>query len=149
MNCSGWTDAIADCALGTEPGPALAAHLAVCPQCANAFRESRAIAVRIDQALGRRAAVEPPLYGPEQVMARVIAQAEPASWWRWAAVGCVVALIAIVIWMRRPTPELTALSTWRSPTQVLLQPPVASAWTTTPQLGEGFFKIKSGEIHAQ
>src|SRR5580692_11109410 len=120
MNCSGWTDAIADCALGTEPGPALAAHLAVCPQCANAFRESRAIAVRIDQALGRRAAVEPPLYGPEQVMARVIAQAEPASWWRWAAVGCVVALIAIVIWMRRPTPELTALSTWRSPTQVLL-----------------------------
>ena len=30
MNCSGWTDAIADCALGTEPGPALAAELLAC-----------------------------------------------------------------------------------------------------------------------
>ncbi len=107
------------------------------------------MALRIDQALGRRAAVEPPLYGPERAMARVIGQAEPRWLWRWAAVGCVVALMAIVIWLRRPTPEVTALSTWRSPTQVLLRPPVAAAWTTTPQLGEGFLKIKSGEIHAQ
>jgi len=145
-------EAIADCALGNAAGPALAAHLAVCPHCENALRESRAMAARIDEALDRRAAVEPPVYGPERVMARVVGRAEPRRWWRWAAVGCVVVLMAIVMWMRRPTlkTEVTALSTWRSPTQALLRPPVAAAWTTTPQLGEGFFKIKpSGEIHAQ
>jgi hypothetical protein len=150
MSCSDWADAIGDCALGSEPRPALAEHLAVCPQCADALRESRAMALRIDEALDRRAAVEPPLYGPERVMARLIGKAEPRRWWRWAAFGCVVVLMAVVIWMRRPTPKVTALSAWRSPTQVLLRPPVAAAWTTTPQLGEGFFKIKpSGEIHAQ
>jgi anti-sigma factor RsiW len=149
MSCSDWTDAIADCALGTEPGPALAEHLAVCQQCASALRESRAMAARIDQALDRRAAVEPPLYGPERVMARVAGQAVRRLWWSWAAVGCVVVLVAIVMWIGRPTPKVTALSTWRSPTQALLRPPVAAAWTTTPRLGEGFFKIKSGEIHAQ
>jgi len=60
--------------------------------------------------------------------------------------------IAIAMWVRSPAPEanVTALSTWSSPTQALLRPPVAAAWTTTPRLGEGFFKIKlSGEIHAQ
>jgi anti-sigma factor RsiW len=148
-SCSNWADAIADCALGTEPGPALAEHLAVCPQCASALRESRAMAARIDEALDRRAGVEPPLYGPERVMARVAGQAEPRQWWRWAVVGCMVVLMAIVMWIRRPRPEVTALSTWRSPTEQLLRPPVAAAWTTTPRLGEGFFKIKSGEIHAQ
>jgi hypothetical protein len=61
-------------------------------------------------------------------------------------------LIAItVIWMR-PTPEakVIALSTWRSPTQTLLRPPVAAASTTGLQLGQGFFKIQIlGEIHAK
>jgi len=153
-SCPEWADAVAECALGTEPGPALAEHLRVCPQCENALRESRAMAARIDEALDRRAAVEPPLYGPERVMARVIVRTDTRRWWKWAAVGSAVAamLLAIVMWVRRPTREadVTALSTWRSPTQALLQPPVAAAWSTTPRLGEEFFKINpSGEIHAQ
>jgi hypothetical protein len=64
------------CALGKTPEPDLAAHLAICPQCQNALRESRAMAARIDEALCRSAAVEPPLYGPERVMARIHGQTD-------------------------------------------------------------------------
>jgi len=152
--CSRWMNAIADCALGKTLEPDLAAHLAICPQCENALRGSRAMAARIDEALHRSAAVDPPLYGPERVLARIHGQTDIRAWWRWAAVvsGMLAVSIAIVMWVRRPVPEadVTALSTWRSPTQALLGPPVAAAWTTRPRLGEGFFKIKpSGEIHAQ
>jgi hypothetical protein len=69
--CSSWTDAIAECALGKTPEPGLSAHLTICPQCQNALRDSRAMAARIDESLHRSAAVEPPLYGPERVMARI------------------------------------------------------------------------------
>jgi hypothetical protein len=149
--CSDWMDVVADCALGDAPGPVLAAHLAICPHCENALRESRTAAARIDEALARRAAVEPPVYGPERVMARVRPRADTR--WRWAAVACAVAaMFAIVIWMRHPKLEadVTALSTWRSPTQALLRPPVTAAWITTPRLGEGFFKVMPlGGIHAK
>jgi hypothetical protein len=151
--CSGWMDAINDCALGNTPEPDLAAHLLICPECQNTLRGSRAMAARIDEALHRSAAVEPPLYGPERVMAGLHGQTDTRAWWRWAAVGSAVAvLIAIVMSMPRRAPEadVTALSTWRSPTEALLRPPVATAWTTMPRLGEGLFKIKaSGEIDAQ
>jgi len=146
--CAKWTDALADCALGHAAEPALAAHLAVCPGCANALRESRATAALINEALDRRAAVEPPFHGPERVMARVSGRnrADTRAWWKWAAVGSLapVVLIAIVLWTRRPTLEtdVTALSTWHSPTQALLRPPVGAAWNMTPRLGEGFFKMK-------
>jgi len=152
--CSSWTDAIAGCALGKMPEPDFAAHLAICPRCENAVRDSRAMAARIDEVLHRSAAVEPPWYGPERVMARIHGQTHTGRWWRWAAVGGAVlaVLIMIVMWVERPAPETdaTALSTWRSPTQALLRPPVAAAWNTRPRLGEGFFKIKQpGEIRAQ
>jgi hypothetical protein len=157
--CASWNEAIADCALGKTPEPDLAAHLAICPHCERALRDSEKAVARIDGALRRARAVEPPLYGPERVMARIRGQADTGGWWRlagwrWAMGGCAVAalLIATVLWVRRPKPEpdVTALSAWRSPTQSLLRPPVAAAWTTTPRLGEGYFKIKTlGEIHAQ
>jgi anti-sigma factor RsiW len=154
MNCFSWMDAIADCALGKTPEIELAAHLATCPQCENALRDSRATAARMDEALHRSAAAEPPLHGPERVLARIHEQTDTRAWWRWAAVmSAVLAIsIAIAMWVRRPAPvaDVSALSTWRSPTQALLGPPVAAAWNTRPRLGEGFFKIKpSGEIHAQ
>jgi len=160
--CAGWKDAIAGCALGKTPEPEFAGHLAVCSQCRNALQESQATAARMDQARHRGAAVEPPWYGPERVMARIHMQTagqtdeqtHARAWRRWAVVGsAVLALsIAIAMWMRRPAPDadVIAFSTWRSPTQALLRPPVAAAWATTPRLGEGFFKIRpSGETHAQ
>jgi len=154
MGCSKWMDAIAGCALGKLPEPDLAAHLAICPRCENALRDSRAMAARIDEVLHRSAHVEPPLYGPERVMARLRGRTHARARWRWAAVGSAVlgVSISVALWVRPPAPEIHAgaLSTWRSPTQALLRPPVAAAWNIRPRLGEGFFKIKqSGEIHAQ
>ena len=145
-HCPQWQEAIAACALGDPPEPDFAAHLAICPQCENALRDSRAMAARIDDALRRRAAVAPPVYGPQRVMSRIHAQPAPRRWWSWAAVIAAV-LIATVIWIRRPVPEpeVAALSTWRSPTEALLRPPVPP-----PRLGEGFLKLKpSGEIYAK
>jgi anti-sigma factor RsiW len=152
--CSRWTDAITDSALGNAPEPELAAHLAICPECQDALRESRAMAARIDEALHRDAAVDPPVEGPERVMARIHDRADTRGWWRWAAMGGAMAALGIgtVLWVGRPAPEadVSALSTWRSPTQELLHPPVAAAWTTTPRLGEGFFKLKpTGGTNAQ
>lgn len=148
-SCSEWMEAIADSAAGAELSADLARHLEICPKCESALREGRATAARIDQALHRTAAVEPPIYGPERVMA-LVGGGQARAWWRWAAAGSAVAaaLIGIAIWVRRPAPEanIPTLSTWRSPTQALLRPPVAAAWTTAPRLGEGFFKI-SGETH--
>jgi len=151
--CSSW-DAIIDCALGQTPEPDLAAHLAICPQCQNALRGIRAAAAQMDEALHQSAAAEPPLYGPERVMARIHGQRDTRVWWRWAAVGSGVlaVLIAVVMGVRHPVPQadVTELSAWRSPTGALLRPPVAAAWTTRPWLGEGLFKVNpSGEIHAQ
>jgi hypothetical protein len=145
---------MADCALGQLPEPGFAAHLAICPRCEHALRDGRAMAARIDEVLLRGAAVGPPLYGPERVMARIRGQTENRAPWRWAAVGSALLAvsISIVLWVRHPAPEadVAPLSTWRSPTEALLRPPVAAAWATRPRLGEGFFKIKeSEEIHAQ
>jgi hypothetical protein len=152
--CSNWMEAIADCALGKAASPKMAAHLAVCPLCQDGLRESSAMAARIDAALRRSAAVEPPLYGPERLLARIRGQADTRAWWRWAAAGSAVlaVIIAIVLWVRHPASkaEITALSTWRSPTQWLLRPPVAAAWTPAPRPGEGHFKMKPmGETYAK
>jgi hypothetical protein len=157
--CSRWSEAIADCALGKSPSADLAAHLMTCPQCQNALRDSQVMAARIDEALHLNSAVEPPLYGPERTMARIHGQKNTGAWRRWPAVAsaALTVLIAAVLTVfamwpprRAPQADVAALSTWRSPTERLLDPPVAAAWTTTPRLGEGFFKLKpSRGIHAK
>lgn len=153
--CANWRDAVADCALGMVQGPAFAEHLAGCPGCAEAFRESLAAATRMNAVLDRRALVEPPSFGADRVMARIAGRnpARPGLWWRWALVACAtVVLIVSVLWVQRPMPQpsVSALASWHSPTEALLQPPVAAAWTTMPRIGEGFFELKpSGERHAQ
>jgi hypothetical protein len=107
----------------------------------------------MDLALHRGAAVETPLYGPERAMARIHGRAANRGWWRWAVAGGAVALLLAVVMIGKhrtaPDADVTALSTWRSPTAALLNPPVAAAWSTTPRLGEGLFEIKRmGELHA-
>ena len=106
--CANWRDAIADCALGMVQGPAFAEHLAGCPGCAEALRESLAAATRMNAVLDRRALVEPPSYGADRVMARIAGRnpARPGLWWRWALVACVtVVLIVSVLWVQRPMPQ--------------------------------------------
>jgi hypothetical protein len=158
--CANWKDAVADCALGVAQSPAFAGHLARCPGCAEALRESQAAATKMLAALDCRVAAEPPLYGPERVMAR-IGRRKPAlanRWWRWTLAACAMAVVmAVVLWSRRPIRQADvsalaapSLASWHSPTGALLQPPVGAAWNTMPRLGEVFFEVKpSGETHAQ
>ncbi len=161
-SCLRWADAINDCAAGKTPDSEFAAHLVICPECRNALEGRRAVAARMDEAIRRSGAVDPPLFGPERVMARVQRQPETRAWRRWASlrsampaasIGMLIAISsAILMWVPRPAPgpHVTALSTWRSPTEALLLPPVAAAWSIRPRLGEAFVKIKpSGEKHAK
>jgi len=157
--CPEWRDAIMESALADAVEPALGAHLAACPGCADALRECRLALTRMDEAMHRRAAVEPPSYGPERVMARIKAgerglnPSRASLGWRWVLAGGVMAaLIASAVWIRRPIPQtsVVTLASWRSPTDVLLRPPVGAAWNSMPRVGEVFFEVKPlGETHAQ
>lgn len=154
--CANWRDAIADCALGlTQNDHALATHLKDCQNCVEALRESLAAATRMNSVLGRRSTVEPPSYGPDRVMARIGERnlSHTSLWRRWALVGlATVVVIVSVLCTRRPTtqPSVSALASWRSPTENLLRPPVAAAWPTIPRLGEGVFEWKQlGDRHAR
>jgi hypothetical protein len=146
--CTEWMDAIADAAWGDASGPALVKHLAVCPGCAAALRDARAKASRIDQALKRQVAVDPPSFGPDRVMARAgeLNRARaPRRWWTWAAfAGAAAMFVLVVLWTARPKPkaDVAALAAWRSPTQALLRPPVGMVWNTTPRLGKPYLKIQ-------
>jgi hypothetical protein len=158
--CPEWREAVRESALGDAVEPALAAHVAVCPECTDALRECRRLLARTDELLRHRAAVEPPGYGPDRVMARIhgrnASRANP--WFRWALGACAaMVLIASVLWTLRPTrrpqplpANVTTLASWRSPTDVLLQPPVGAAWNAVPRVGDGFLDMKPlGETHAQ
>lgn len=153
--CAHWQDSVIDSALGVVQDPAFAVHLEGCLDCAEALRESLAAAARMNAVLDRRAAVEPPSYGPDRVIARIGGRnpSRTVLWRKWALVGCAtVVLIASVLWTRRPTPQpsVSALASWQSPTEALLQAPVGATWTTIPRLGEWFYELKpSGELHAR
>jgi len=153
--CPERRDAVAESALGDAVESGLGEHLAACPGCADALRECRRAAARMDEALRRRAAAEPPLYGPDRVMARIDgrSRANTRLLWRWASLGSATAvLIASALWTMHSPPhgKAAALASWRSPTESLLQPPVGAAWNTMPRVGELFFEMKPlGETHAQ
>jgi hypothetical protein len=158
--CPEWRETVRESALGDSVGPALAAHLASCPGCAEELRESRQVVARMDETLRQCASLASPSYGPDRVMARIHARkaARANPWLRWALVGCAaVVFIASVLWTLRPArrhqplqTNVTTLASWRSPTDVLLQPPVGAAWNAVPRVGEGFLDMKSlGETHAQ
>jgi anti-sigma factor RsiW len=153
--CPEWRDAVVDGALADAVEPALAAHLAACPECADALRECRRATARIDETLRRRAAVEPPPYGPDRVMARIGEHNPPRTirWWMWALAGGAAMLLMVGSqWKQHPQMQtsLTTLASWRSPTDTLLQPPVRTAWNTVPRVGDVFFEVKpTGDTHAQ
>jgi anti-sigma factor RsiW len=152
--CAQWKDAIAGHALGEAADPALSAHLAACPGCAQGLRESQAAAAQMDETLRRLTKVEPPPFGPERIMAR-IHEGKPAAttgWWRWAVLAAAAILVAVILWSGRPPrqTDVAALVMWRSPTESLLRPPLDAAWSTMPRLGQGFYEVKPlGEKHAQ
>ncbi len=150
--CPEWAEALVRYALGEPTDTVFADHLTTCSRCTEALVEICAAAERMDAALGRLGAIEPPPFGADRVMARVAARNRP-MWNRWVpAISAAAILIAIAVWTLRPKPQpdIRAFVEWRSPTQILLRPPVAAAWTVAPHLGEGIIRLKpSGESNAQ
>ncbi len=140
---------------------ALQAHLAACPACSEALATARAKADLMDAALRKLAAVEPPSYGPERVLARI--EAQPAGLFqRVRAIAAVAALAALLliagalVALRRPPrpepalpPAATALSAWRSPTHWLLRSSADPLLKDVPRLGESFLRPRPlGEKNA-
>lgn len=146
--CREWKDALIDHALGQAADAALEAHLAGCSACAAALRGWRERAAQLDPAIRQLTASEPGPYGPERILARAALRPRPPFYMRLAWALPLVILLALTFYkLSRPEPRaplpLTALSTWRSPTQSLLRSPADPLLKDVPRLGEGFFQMKS------
>jgi len=146
--CREWKDALIDHALGSPADAALNAHLAGCPACAAALREWRERAAQLDPAIRQLTAVEPEPFGPERILSRAATTRRQPFYTRlaWALPLIVLLVLAFFKLARKEPsvpPSLTALSTWRSPTQSLLRSPADPLLKHVPRLGEGFFPMKS------
>ena len=147
-DCQKWKDALIDHALGQPADAALEEHLAACPACAEVLRAWRERAAQMDPAIRQITTVEPGPYGPERILSRVALRPRRPLYGRLAWVLPLVILLALTFYkLYRPEPRaplpLTALSTWRSPTQSLLRSPADPLLKDVPRLGEGFFQMKS------
>jgi predicted anti-sigma-YlaC factor YlaD len=147
-DCQKWKDALIDHALGQSADTALEGHLAACPACADALRGWRERAAQLDPAIRQITAVEPGPFGPERILSRAALRPRRSFYVRLAWALPIVILVALTFYkLSRPEPRaplpLTALSTWRSPTQSLLRSPADPLLKDVPRLGEGFFQMKS------
>ena len=145
--CREWKDALIDHALGQPADTALEAHLAACTACAAALRTWRERAAQLDPAVRQLTASEPGPYGPERILSHVaLPRRRFVGRLAWALPLIVLMVLVFYKLSRREpniTPSLTALSTWRSPTQSLLRSPADPLLKDVPRLGEGFFPMKS------
>jgi len=174
--CPKWNEELIDYALGQSPGAALEAHLATCAGCSEALETLRHKASQMDTGIQQLAAAEPRAQGPERVLAQ-IQQPSPgklfdgkpfegklfygrvAFFGRIALAALVLAVGLVVVLYRPPAPEkavpfpvvaLSALSTWRSPTESLLHSSADPLLKRVPQLGEKFFETKpTGDQNAR
>ena len=159
-----------DCALGQSPGAALQAHLATCAGCSEALAALRQQAAQMDTGIQQLTAIEPLAQGPERVLAQ-IQQRGPGKlfdgkpfYGRIALAALVLTASLVVVLYRPPAPEkavpfpvalsslsaLSAVSTWRSPTESLLHSAADPLLKRVPQLGEKFFETKpTGDQNAQ
>jgi hypothetical protein len=147
-DCQKWTDALIDHALGQPADAALEAHLAGCSACAAALRGWSERASQLDPAIRQLTAVEPGPYGPERILSLVALRPRRPFYARLAWALPLVILLALTFYkLSRPEPRaplpLTALSTWRSPTQSLLRSPADPLLKDVPRLGEGYYRMKS------
>jgi hypothetical protein len=163
--CPQWREELIDHALGQPPGAALQAHLATCAGCSEALVALRQKASQMDTGIQQLTAAEPRAQAPERVLAQ-IQQRSPGRlfdgkpfYGRIALAALVLTASLVVVLYRPPAPEkavpfpvvaLSALSTWRSPTESLLHSAGDPLLKRIPQLGEKFFETKpTGDQNAQ
>lgn len=164
--CREWEDRLCDMALGAlEPHDtrAVETHLAGCTACAIALRELRARAEQTDAAVHQLLqGVQPSLGFRTRVLASLEAHPVSTAWRRWgfAVLGLVSALVVVVAVFlhpslgnreatpRQPTAKpLTALSSWRSPTDNLLHFSGEELLKSPRQLGNFYFRLEPGPEH--
>jgi anti-sigma factor RsiW len=128
--CTAWASAIDDVALGVAPSSAFATHLHTCAACAEQLERRRALAQRIDGALGAYVRAEPPARLAERIATLVWAKRSRHRRRAWLVGIPVVAALAagLLIFVDalgggraviHPT-DVAALEAWRSPTASLL-----------------------------
>ncbi len=145
--CPEFQDRLVEQALGGEPAPDVAAHLAACHGCARAFEGLRERAAQMEAGLRALAAAEPPARLANRILAAIPRPGLPARLdWRIAipALGLAAALIISAFngafngAPRRQADvprEAAALAAWRSPTEFLLRSTIEPLLNDTPRLG--------------
>jgi anti-sigma factor RsiW len=131
-HCPEFREHLEDAALGDAPAPEFTRHLAECPACTAELARQRALVQRIDAAVHAVVRAQPPSQLHAGVAARLTA-ARPSFWNAGrvrAAVlaAAVAAALTFGIGLRAldhpsaPAPDVTALTSWHSPTASLLDP---------------------------
>jgi hypothetical protein len=131
--CSNLREQLEDLALGGSVTPALSDHLVECEACASELKRRRLLAQRMDAAVYSIVRAEPPPQLPADVAAQLTVTRGPASrntLRQWSAALAVAAIFALMVTIGfrtfEPQPtvhsELSSLSSWRSPTDSLLEP---------------------------
>lgn len=160
--CRRWHDRLLDYTLSALDAPAVQeveAHLNACSACAAAVVELRTRGEQLAAALPQLVADAEP---SPAFRARVLAAIEhepglPLSVPAWAGALAAVVVLALAGFVLRPPEEpwadrtasdVTALSTWRSPTESLLRSPGDALLTTTPRLGEFYFPLEPAPASA-
>jgi anti-sigma factor RsiW len=128
-SCTAFASALDDVALGMMPSSVLAAHLCTCAACATQLERRRALAQRIDGALGAYVRAEPSPRLAERIATRAWAQRPRRRRPVWLGVSAGVALVAgVLVFVFAPgggrvpvhPTDVAALVAWRSPTASLL-----------------------------
>jgi anti-sigma factor RsiW len=127
--CTAWASEIDDVALGVAPSSAFDAHLHACAACAEHLERRRALAQRIDGALGVYVRAEPSARLAERIATLAWAQRPRHRRPTWLGLPVGAALAAgLLIFVYalgggrvavHPT-DVAAMDAWRSPTASLL-----------------------------
>jgi hypothetical protein len=153
-NCEHYLEQLEEHALGRPLGDSARQHVETCPDCAGTRERLRALAAAIDGSLTRLGAAEPgPSLRPRLSAALRSAGVglSPGGRLRIAvamAAGFAIVAAAATLQLSRPAERAqhqaatalaaaSALSHWRSPTDVLLTPTLTTRTETTPSRAQG------------
>lgn len=154
-DCVVMREQLADVALGRPAGKELTGHLRECAACAAELERLRALAQLMDAAVQKLVGASPPASLIDGIAARV-RDAAPNPWsrrWMGIAVGAgLAASVALAFGLRAlqpyapQSPNIVALTAWRSPTAVLLEP---RGSVLRAPLRDTWFDLGSGLSHSK
>lgn len=152
-----WREELLNHVLGSLASAALTEHLAKCAACSATLQEWKARMGQIDAGIQQLAASEPAASAAPRIMAEVQARHQRArllGWkWRMASLSGLVVVVAssIYVWktreLRKESEKVfsaaSAIVSWRSPTESLLQSATDRWLKAPPQLGKYFYELNT------